>query len=289
MTSNLVTVCKKCLSCWLMWYRFISYHSILRFSILDSPTCTWADFHVRRWRGWWCCGSQAPLYDKIGSAVKGDTPKLREPTGRDAGSIYNMMIDHKHDSLNPSQEVILCTNLMRPEAQYCHNTKIETLWNFKFQHTCGFTDMYARIAVCMLYFCFMSLSQMQPLHSQNSSGTWTKWLLVCSAKSRAVPPWSILTTLILDVLVSLRPAYLRAKVPWAPWEKPGLHRGTPRLTETLLRQSRLKQRLNTVRFCVFSFVGTKYSQQYERKGRMSVAEGNKNTALNFDKLILNYF
>lgn len=77
---------------------------------------------------------------------------------------------------------------------------------------------------------------------------------MCSVKSQAFLSWRILTTLILDVLVSLRPGYLWLNVPWALWElpsftleEPGLHQGTPRHTNTESAQAEIE---HSVALCI---------------------------------------
>lgn len=73
-TSNLATVCKKKVKV-IDARQLISYRSILRFSVLDSPTCICVAFRVRRWRGWWRWQSGVKG-DKSQYADQGGTPKL---------------------------------------------------------------------------------------------------------------------------------------------------------------------------------------------------------------------
>lgn len=126
------------------------------------------------------------------------------------------------------------------------------------------------------------LTHTQILFSQSSSGTWTKWQPVCSVKSQAFLSWSISTTLILDVLVSPKPAYLWLRVPRALWDLPsftlggpGLHQGTPRHTETLLWQSQLEQRLNTGWFCVCVSLWKAECSQHEKEEEVELRSGSK--------------
>jgi len=146
---------------------------------------------------------------------------------------------------------VMCTLMTLKRSEHTHDGHSETPNN-------SFQQLHL---LCVSLAHSPTHTHTHKLYSLGSSGTGTKRPPVCSVKSQTSLSRKVLTTLILDVLVSL--SYLWLNVPRVSWElpssslgAPGLHQGTPWHAETVLWKSEFQNEHSVMLcVCVLTFIG----------------------------------